>query len=88
VALIFQLYYLVILARVVFSWLRLPPRGILVNQIAPFVYLVTEPALRPLRGVLRRYQGGAPFDFSPLVLLLALNVVETVLLRVLWTRGL
>jgi YggT family protein len=88
VALVFQAYYLVILARVIFSWVRLPRKGILVEWIAPFVYGVTEPVLRPLRNVLRRYQGGVPLDLSPLVLILVLSLVETLVLRALWTVGL
>jgi YggT family protein len=87
VALLFQAYYLVVIVRVVFSWLRLPPRGVLTEHVGPLVYGLTEPLLRPIRKFLRPYQGGVPMDFSPLVLIVGLSLLETLILRALVTMG-
>ena len=88
VSIVFQAYYLFILARVILSWLRLPPRGILVERVGPVVYLLTEPLLRPIRRALRRYQGQVPVDFSPMVLIIALSILESVTMRILMMAGL
>lgn len=88
VSLVFQVYFLVVLARVIFSWLRLPPRGLLTEYVGPAVYALTEPLLRPIRRVLFRHQGGLPIDFSPMLLILILSVLETIILRALLSAGL
>ena len=67
-----DLYSLVVLAAVVMSWLHADRRHPLVHA----VFNVTEPALAPIRRVLPPTAG---FDFSPIVLLIALR-----LLREIW----
>ena len=79
---VFQLAYLLIIARVVLSWMRLPRYGLMAERFAPFVYNLTEPMLRPVRRVLRPYQGGQ-FDFSPMAVVLFLMIAEAIILRVL-----
>jgi YggT family protein len=67
-----DLYSLVVLAAVVISWVHADRRHPLVQA----VFNVTEPALAPIRRVLPPTAG---FDFSPIVLLIALR-----LLREIW----
>ncbi|MBU0606650.1 MAG: YggT family protein [Armatimonadetes bacterium] len=87
VALVFQAYYLVLLARVLMSWIR-PRRGsVLAERVMPLLYMLTEPLLAPIRRALRPYMGATPVDFSPLVLVLVLSVVETLILRLLGAAG-
>jgi len=88
VALAFKIYYLVLMARVILSWIRVPSYGLLGEYVAPFVYKLTEPLLRPLRQALHRYQGGVPLDFSPMLLFLLLMVAENIILSALYTAGL
>lgn len=88
VALAFQAYTLVLMGRVLLSWFR-PRRGtVLADRVAPVLYLLTEPLLAPTRRLLRPYQGGMPVDFSPLLLVVALSVVEALVLRFLRLAGL
>ena len=82
-----EAYFWMLLARVVFSWLRLPPRGLLTEYVGPFVYGITEPLLRPIRQALRRYQGGMPIDFSPMVVMVALELAKLLVLRTLGAAG-
>ena len=66
-----------IFVRVILSWLpgvRLP------FGIGEFVWAVSEPILGPIRRALP-FMGG--IDFSPFVALLAIQLVENILLRVL-----
>lgn len=79
----FWFWYAVILVRVLLSWLRLPPRHPINRHIGPFVYAVTEPLLRPIRRALAPYTRGSPLDFSPLIAYLLLEVVHTLIVRLL-----
>ncbi len=63
---------LLILARVVFSWIRPDPY----NPVVKFIYDLTEPILAPVRRLLP--QTGM-FDFSPMILLLLIALLEPVL---------
>lgn len=64
-----DLYSLVVLAAVVFSWIRIDPR----QPLAQLVYGLTEPVLTPIRRVLPPMGG---LDFSPMVLLILLRVLR------------
>ncbi len=70
------LYTLAIFGRVVFSWF--PNVTGPAAQIARVLYNITEPLLGPIR---RALPFGGPLDFSPIILLIALQVVQGVFLR-------
>ena len=67
-----DLYSLVVLLAVVLSWIRLDRR----NPVATIVFSLTEPVLGPIRRALPPMGG---LDFSPMVLLLALQVLKGLL---------
>jgi YggT family protein len=67
-----DLYSLVVLAAVILSWIQLDRR----NPLAAVVYSLTEPLLAPIRSVLPPMGG---LDFSPMVLLFALQILKGVL---------
>ena len=69
---IIDLYSLIIFVAIVMSWLQLPPS----NPIAQFVRAVTEPVLGPLRRALPSMGG---LDFSPMVLLIGLQMLKRLL---------
>ena len=88
VALAVHAFDLALFARILLSWMR-PPRGsVLAERVAPVLYLLTEPLLAPVRRLLRPYQGAAPIDFSPLLLIVILSVAEAIVLRLLFAAGL
>lgn len=72
-----QILIFAIFARVVLSWLRVPPRGFL------FVVIVesTEPILNVFRRVIPPI--GGMLDLSPLFAFLALDLIRSILLRLL-----
>ena len=88
VGVLFQVYNVIVLVRVVMSWVRLPYDHPLMQSLGPLVYGLTEPLLRPIRGWLRPYQGNMPLDFSPLLLMVGLSVAQSILLRLLAVAGL
>jgi YggT family protein len=67
-----DLYSLVVLVTVILSWVPLDRR----NPLVTITHAVTEPVLAPIRSVLPP-MGGA--DFSPMVLLIALQILKGLL---------
>ena len=70
--LILDLYSLVLFIAVVLSWVNLSPD----NQFLRLVQRLTEPVLAPLRRVLPSAGG---FDFSPVVALLLVRLLQRLL---------
>lgn len=71
-----QALQLVIIVRVLLSWvpMRLP------WGLGDFVWSVSEPVLGPIRRALPPMGG---IDFSPLIALFAVQIAESIILRVL-----
>ena len=67
-----NLYSLVVLAAVVISWVQMDRN----NPIASFVLTLTEPVLTPIRQAIPPMGG---LDLSPMVLLIALQVLKGLL---------
>lgn len=72
--LLLSLYSLVLFARIVLSWVSLPPD----NPIVRAVEQVTEPVLAPVRRLLPSTGG---FDLSPLIVLFAIHLLKLLLSR-------
>lgn len=78
-----RLYIWAVILAAVFSMLVsfgvLDTRNRIVWTIGDFLYRLTEPALRPIRRVMPNFGG---IDFSPMVLIVLLWVLQAVLARV------
>jgi YggT family protein len=81
IVLALDLYWWIIIASAIFSWLYafnvINSRNQFVGAIGNFLFRVTEPALRPIRKVMPDLGG---IDISPIVLLLILFFVRQLLL--------
>lgn len=73
---LFDVYTVILLARVLLSWVQVDPS----NQLVRIIYQLTEPLLAPIRRLLP--QGGG-MDFSPIVAFIVLLVVEQIVLTIL-----
>jgi YggT family protein len=71
-------YILAILAYILTSWVQLPYS---LKPVQRFLYDVCEPYIRFWRRILPSF--GGPFDFSPMVAVLALVVLERILFAIL-----
>lgn len=69
-----DLYSLVLLASVILSWVRLDPD----NAFVRVIHQLTEPVLSRVRQILPAAGG---FDFSPMVVLLGLQLLKSLLAR-------
>jgi YggT family protein len=70
---IIKTYMIVLFARVVISWIRVP-----YNQIVHVIYQMTEPVLRPIR---RRMPMSLGIDFSPMIVFLLLLAIQIVVVN-------
>ncbi len=70
-----------ILARVILSWLPISHD----NQVIRLIYQLTEPILAPIRNFIQRSPFGRNLmlDFSPIVAIALISLLETLLRNVL-----
>lgn len=73
---VIQLYALVIVARAISTFFPISPTSALAPVVS-FLYRITEPVFAPIRRVM---PATGPMDFTPLVVLLALQFVVAPLL--------
>ncbi|HKI83887.1 MAG TPA: YggT family protein [Candidatus Krumholzibacteria bacterium] len=71
-----DLYMLVLLARVLLSWVSLGRQ----HPVSVWVYRATEPLLAPIRSVFGIWGG---LDFSPVVAILILSFLRRLIVRIL-----
>jgi YggT family protein len=71
---------ILILARVLLSWIPMDRD----NPLIAFVYNITEPILGPIRRMVPSVGG---LDLSPIIALVLLEVVQRVLLTMLYNVG-
>ena len=72
---IFAILDLFVWARLIISWIAHDPY----NNIIRIIYKVTEPMLKPIRDIIPASSLG--IDISPFILLLLLNIAESIALR-------
>ncbi|GAB5506082.1 MAG: YggT family protein [Rhizobiaceae bacterium] len=81
VVLAIDIYWWLIIASAIFSWLYafnvVNPRNQFVGSIGNALYRITEPALRPIRRILPDLGG---IDISPIILLLLLFFIRQFIL--------
>ena len=71
-----QLYTLVVFARIILEWLRVPSEHP-VGKVRSALATVVDPVLAPLRRIIPPVRmGGAALDLSPLVLLIGLSILS------------
>jgi len=72
--------FVMLLARVVLSWLQVE-RG---HPLIQVLFAITEPVLFPIRRRITRFTGHTAIDVAPLAALLALMFVQAFLVRTLY----
>ena len=76
---LFEIYSVIMLIRVLSSWFQVDPY----NPMMRLLYQVTEPVLAPIRRILPQTGG---IDFSPMVALILLQVLESIVTSALIGR--
>ena len=82
---ILDIYKYVLIAAAVLSWLIafdvMNTRNHVVYRINDFLNRVTEPVLRPIRRFLPNLEG---IDISPVILLLAILLIQQIIIRYIY----
>ena len=85
ILLVLQIYIWLLIAAAVLSWLIafnvVNTRNQVVAAIGDFLYRITEPLLRPIRGMLPSLGG---IDISPVLLILIILLLENVIVRYIY----
>jgi len=69
-----QVYFLILLARIVLSWF--PATGGALDGVQRVLFKVTEPVLGPIRSVLPPVRIGAMgLDLSPMIVIIVISVL-------------
>lgn len=80
VCILLTLYVFVLLARVILSWFAMAssmaPTGAF-RRVIDVVYALTEPVLRPVRGILPPLRLGVMgLDLSPIIVFIVLGILQ------------
>ena len=77
ISVLFNALYILILARIIFSFIRVSPYHPTWGPIMRFVFETTEPLLAPVRNLLPPMGG---LDFSPMIVLIVASFLRRLLL--------
>jgi YggT family protein len=78
--LLFRILWFLILARVILSWVRVSPYHPTWGPIVTAIYQLTDPIIEPVRRILPSMGG---LDFSPIVVLLLLDLLRSLVISLL-----
>jgi YggT family protein len=76
-----QIYITLILIRAVLSWIQINPTGQFF-KIYLFIIQITEPVMRPVREFLHKIFPASRIDFSPIIIIVVLNILKNILLGI------
>jgi YggT family protein len=76
-----QLYIIVVFARILLDWVRVPGEHP-VGKVRSVLATIVDPILIPLRRIIPPVRmGGAALDLSPLILLVGLSILSSAICR-------
>ena len=73
------IYSIIVFANVILSWVVNLSGNMTVRQLYWMTNRFVDPALDPIRRVLRPMTGGLGIDISPLILLIFLRILQSML---------
>ena len=76
----FQVLIYIIFARIIMSWFIRNPYA---NKISVILIQLTEPILAPFRKLMGRFGANYGIDFSPILALIALQILNQIIVTVL-----
>lgn len=81
---VFTVYYWLLIARIILSWVPQLADNPALRPVAVFIIDITEPFLSLFRRIIPSAAGGSVgFDFSPLIAIITLVVLQNFVLLIL-----
>ncbi|MBR2847249.1 MAG: YggT family protein [Clostridia bacterium] len=81
---LFNIIYTLVLIDVFASWIPFLYSKRVIAKILYMIHSLIEPFLSPIRKLMAKTPfGGMPLDFSPVILLILLNVLRNIILTIL-----
>lgn len=74
-----EIYMLIVIVNVLLSWVVFGTQNSVVRQIYAFTGQLVNPLLEPIRSVLQPMSRNIGIDFSPIILLVLLHVLNNML---------
>jgi uncharacterized protein YggT (Ycf19 family) len=76
---LFTVYLILILIRIILSWIPRIPYNTVLNAVISFVHDVTDPYLRLFRRIIPPVGGGGfALDLSPIIAIIVLYVMQAI----------
>ncbi|MHA1739063.1 MAG: YggT family protein [Candidatus Heimdallarchaeota archaeon] len=76
-----QIYIIIIIIRAVLSWFQISPSSDFF-KVYLFIIQITEPVMRPVRDFMHRIFPASPVDFSPIIIIVVLNMLKNILMGI------
>lgn len=77
----YDVYFFILIARIVASWVQPPTRHEFMRKFLRFVYQATEPVLAPIREMIP-----VPgIDLSPIIAMIAIRIIRNGLIQLLYS---
>jgi uncharacterized protein YggT (Ycf19 family) len=81
---LFTVYLILILIRIILSWIPRIPYNTVLNAVITFVHDVTDPYLRLFRRIIPPVGGGGfALDLSPIIAIIALYVMQAIVVSLI-----
>ena len=75
-----EIYVFIVIANVFLSWIVLASRNLTIHKIYTLTSQLVDPLLQPIRNIIRPITGNLGIDFSPIVLIFLLIILENLLI--------
>lgn len=75
-----NVYTLIVIANVFLSWIVFASRNIVIQRIYMLTSQLVDPLLQPIRKIMNPITGNLGIDFSPMVLIFFLIILDRLLI--------
>ncbi len=77
---VINIYVFIVIANVFLSWIVFATRNSTIHKIYTITSQLVDPLLQPIRNIIRPLTGNLGIDFSPMVLIFLLIILDNLLI--------
>lgn len=75
-----EIYMFIVIANVFLSWIVFASQNLTIRRLYVYTNQLVDPVLQPIRSVLNPFSRNLGIDFSPIVLLILLHILNRMLI--------